>query len=60
MIKGEGWVKCNKEDDGATPDLNAVIGKVKEPLTCLEENGSIISFGHDCPVHYLAEFWVEK
>ena len=27
----------------------------RNKLSCLEENGSIINFGHDCPVHYLVE-----
>jgi hypothetical protein len=26
------------------------------PLSCADVNGAIIQFGHDCPVHYLAEF----
>jgi hypothetical protein len=25
-------------------------------LSCSEKNGAIITFGHDCPVHYLVEF----
>ena len=24
--------------------------------SCATKNGAIIQFGHDCPVHYLAEF----
>jgi hypothetical protein len=36
-------------------------GSLKEysPYSCANVNGAIIQFGHDCPVHYLAEF-VEK
>ena len=26
------------------------------PLSCAIENGAIRQFGHDCPVHYHAEF----
>lgn len=29
----------------------------KTKLSCSNENGAIIQFGHDCPAHYLAEFW---
>ena len=25
-------------------------------LSCTTDNGAIIQFGHDCPVHYHAEF----
>jgi len=25
------------------------------PLSCTHDNGAIIQFGHDCPVHYHAE-----
>mgnify|MGYP001572610197 CR=1 FL=1 len=25
-------------------------------LSCASKNGAIITFGHDCPVHYHAEF----
>ena len=25
-------------------------------LSCSEKNGAIITFGHDCPAHYHAEF----
>lgn len=27
-----------------------------DKLSCSEKNGSLIVFGHDCPVHYHAEF----
>jgi hypothetical protein len=33
------------------------IGKKLDKLSCSNENGAIIQFGHDCPAHYLAEFW---
>ena len=49
MVKGQGWVSCDKNDDGATPDLNWDVGKVDEPLACH-------IYGHNCPVHYHAEF----
>lgn len=31
-------------------------GDKRGPMSCHEKNGAIITFGHDCPVHYLAEF----
>jgi len=49
LVKGKGWVSCGKDEVGSTPNLNAVVGKIDEPLSCP-------LFGHDCPVHYLAEF----
>ena len=30
------------------------------PLSCHERNGAIITFGHDCPVHYHAELVKEE
>ena len=29
-------------------------------LSCTSENGAIIQFGHDCPVHYHAELVSER
>jgi len=29
-------------------------------LSCCFENGAITQFGHDCPVHYHAEFYKEE
>ena len=32
------------------------LGEKKTGLSCSNENGAIIQFGHDCPAHYLGEF----
>lgn len=53
LVKGQGWVSCDKNDEGAIPDINYAIGKVEEPLECPV-------FGHDCPVHYHAELVQEE
>ena len=47
------WVKCDKKDKGATPDLNWATGKVKAPYSCKV-------FGHNCPVYYHAEGFAEE
>ena len=31
------------------------LGDKRTKLSCTIDNGAIIPFGHDCPVHYLAE-----
>ena len=33
---------------------------IPSPLSCSLENGAVIQFGHDCPVHYHAEFVKEE
>ncbi len=52
FVDGKGWVSCNKDDVGASLDLNSAIGKVEEPFSCK-------AFGHNCPVFYCAEPIVE-
>jgi len=31
-------------------------GRSNTKISCALENGAILQFGHDCPVHYHAEF----
>lgn len=46
--KGAGWVSCDKDHPGASPDLNKATLKVEDLYSCKV-------FGHDCPVFYHAE-----
>ena len=41
------WIPCNKEDEGAVPDLNTLAS-----LNLLKSDYSCPVFGHDCPVFY--------
>ena len=50
LVKGKGWVPCNKEDKGAIPDINRVIGEFGR----LNENSCEL-FGHICPVFLVNE-----
>lgn len=50
LVKGKGWVPCNKHDKGAIPDINRVIGEFGR----LNENSCGI-FGHICPVFFVNE-----
>ena len=43
LVKGKGWVRCNQDDEGATPDLNRYISEFGP------SNKSCPIFGHDCP-----------
>lgn len=52
LSPSQGWEKCSKDDPGAIPDINSVIGLVENPYSCSW-------FGHDCPVYYLAEGFVD-
>lgn len=47
-LTDKGWVRCDKDDKGATPDLNRACMVVKYNISCNV-------FGHDCPVHYHRE-----
>lgn len=47
------WVSCDKNDKGASPDLNWAAGKVKNEISCEV-------FGHSCPVYYMAEPFSEE
>ncbi|MFA5424275.1 MAG: hypothetical protein WC374_10510 [Phycisphaerae bacterium] len=42
------WIKCKKDDNGAEPDINSAVSKVKEKFSC-------DVFGHNCPAYYLSE-----
>ena len=53
LVKGKGWIKCNKKDKDASPDINWAIDKVKNPYSCEV-------FGHNCPVYYHAEPLAEE
>ena len=53
FIKKKGWIKCNKKDKGASPDLNWAAPKIKDPYSCNV-------FGHDCPVYYQGEMLMEE
>jgi hypothetical protein len=50
LVKGKGWIPCNKKDKGALPDINRVIGEFGR----LNENSCEI-FGHICPVFFVNE-----
>jgi hypothetical protein len=52
LVKGKGWIACEKDAKGAMPALNRAVPEVDEPLACK-------TFGHDCPVHYQREEIVE-
>jgi hypothetical protein len=50
LIKGKGWVPCDKKDEGAIPDTNRVIEKFGQ----LNEHSCAV-FGHICPVFFVNE-----
>ena len=47
-LTGAGWIPCSKNDPMAKPDTERALKEIKEPHSCK-------TFGHDCPVYYLAE-----
>jgi len=54
LLKGKGWVPCNKSDEGAIPDIEKVIEKFGH----LDARLCLI-FGHHCPVFYVNEPFTE-
>ena len=50
LVKGKGWIPCNKEDAGATPDINRVFLEYGS----LNKHSCKI-FGHICPVFFVNE-----
>ena len=53
LIPGKGWTKCDKDDPEATEDLNHAVNLCDDPYSCEV-------FGHDCPVYYVAEDFVDE
>ena len=55
LVSGKGWIECKMEDPNASPGINKVITEMKERI--IEDPYSCEIFRHDCPAHYLAEFF---
>jgi len=50
LVKGKGWVRCGKDERGASPDINRVF----EEFGSLNKHSCDI-FGHICPVFFVNE-----
>jgi len=50
LVKGKGWLQCNKDDIEAIPDINRVFSE----FGSLSKNSCEI-FGHICPVFFVNE-----
>ena len=55
LVKGKGWIPCDKDDIGAYPDISRII----EEFGNIDEHSCEI-FGHDCPVFSVNEPFTES
>jgi hypothetical protein len=54
LVKGEGWVSCDKKEKGAIPDIDRVLTE----FGVFNEHACKI-FGHTCPVFFVNEPFTE-